>query len=582
MQKTILLKRCLLLTTAFVLLFTGSCKKGSNNGTDTPAPTTKQITLDKTSALPGDLVILTSTTSLDKDTWQIKIGSKTATVVKSADKIAYFSVPYIPAGTQTVDLSSMGITAAKSITINAYTPIANPQVEVNKFKAQLDTAKALANKPQLASYKSALNDFEKAFEESYAALNDEEKKELAFIMSRQAAAEAEAELKLANTSPTFNTNALKTFDAGDLIVDKGRSYAFTVKKCIASGVVSIALLMLPEPTFVSKAAAAISGTYSIVKLLKALDLIDEITNMIGIEFSVDQLNNITKQQNVDKVKVNSLNPYATNASFTFSKSLPAASCQVMATYASISVSQKTNLAGQLAAIFTDTDNLQDIYNRFKTSVAFAKKYIPKLPEMSAFVYPIPTAPKQTNLQIAPAANFSIENVSNNKIKVAITSSGEKITLRTTTTDSIKTNIDFTFDLVYKNAKFGTTLRKTITANYNGAPPSVIGTWMATTEYEQQLENGVVKREYNDTYRPNELVVVISATQLKFYESGVLESTVNYTLAGDKITYVENGKNNTRTIKSITDTQMVLTYDDPKSANGINYNEHIETTFVRQP
>ncbi len=476
----------------------------------------------------------------------------------------------------------MGITAAKSITINAYTAIANPQVEVDKFKVKLDSAKLLTDKPELASYKSVINGFEKVFNDEYAKLSDEEKKEVAYILKRQAANIEEAQLKSANTTAILKTNALKTFDAGDIIFAHGKVFVTCVVGAVIAGEQAVIWLSAPEPTFVSKVIGAGMGITSFGLFLKAFNSVDKFLDIAAFEVSVDGFSDITRGQEIAPIKVNALNPHATNATFTFSPKLAAVTCTATATVGSLSLTNKTSTVSGIATIFTHTDKLQNIYNSFRSAVTWARKYISALPEVPEFAYPIPAAPKKTAQQIAPSANFTIENVSNAKIKVAITGSGEKITLRTTTTDSIKTDIDFTFDLVYKNAKLGTTLRKTITANYNGAPASLVGTWMAVSDFEQQSENGVVLREYHDTYRPNALVVVISATQLKVYEEGVLEDTFNYTLAGNKITYLENGKSNTRTIKSLNDIQMILTFDDPKTANGINYNEHIETTYVRQP
>ncbi|HUH32880.1 MAG TPA: hypothetical protein VLZ28_02945, partial [Daejeonella sp.] len=80
-----------------IMLLTVSCKKEKKDDKEIVPPLpANSISLDKTTVTPGDLVTITSEVSLNRDSWEIKAGSKAITLAKVDDKTASFLSPYVP------------------------------------------------------------------------------------------------------------------------------------------------------------------------------------------------------------------------------------------------------------------------------------------------------------------------------------------------------------------------------------------------------------------------------------------------------------------------------------------------------
>ena len=113
---------------------------------------------------------------------------------------------------------------------------------------------------------------------------------------------------------------------------------------------------------------------------------------------------------------------------------------------------------------------------------------------------------------------------------------------------------------------------------------LLGQWKGLTEKETEYVNGQLLREEEPyAYEENELMLEFREKQFEIFEYGkATEEPYTYTVSGNKITYTEDGDTKVVTIKSQTDTNLVLVSEDTEvSGNGITYKEVIERTFVKK-
>ncbi len=112
---------------------------------------------------------------------------------------------------------------------------------------------------------------------------------------------------------------------------------------------------------------------------------------------------------------------------------------------------------------------------------------------------------------------------------------------------------------------------------------LVGKWMATSEVETEYENGKITHKDDPfNYSADQWVVEFTGTQIKQYEFGkAIEEPYNYSVSGDKITYTEDNKPKTIIIKTQTDTNLILSYEETETLNGITYREVNEVSFVKK-
>ncbi|RYE37982.1 MAG: hypothetical protein EOP48_27825, partial [Sphingobacteriales bacterium] len=166
----------------FAILFISitSCKKKSNTPNDERPDDTapkREISLDKTAGLPGDIITLKASFVLDKNSWDVTFGEKVTRVIKVNDSTATFSLPYLPSGSYEVNLTQMGIAEKKRMTISNYTPVTDPEKIVGAFESELDNF--VIDVDNVGS-KEVLTLLQETFDARYALLSADEKKELAY------------------------------------------------------------------------------------------------------------------------------------------------------------------------------------------------------------------------------------------------------------------------------------------------------------------------------------------------------------------------------------------------------------------
>ena len=110
----------LLTLTAALLLTVSSCTKTPTE----PDKPTATATLDKTTAVPGEIVTITTSETLEnKVSWDVTLGGQKVVLARLGDKQALFVVPVLPSGTTSLDLTAVGVKEGKPLTIGQYTAI---------------------------------------------------------------------------------------------------------------------------------------------------------------------------------------------------------------------------------------------------------------------------------------------------------------------------------------------------------------------------------------------------------------------------------------------------------------------------
>ncbi|WP_276482642.1 hypothetical protein [Paraflavitalea pollutisoli] len=451
------------------LIILAGCSK---NNTETPVDPNpveeKTATFITTNATPGGSVVLETSFPLSSATYKITVGGKPATLVKLNNQQAGFILPVVPAGAITVDLTAIGVKPA-AYTVGTYSAITEAQPVISSFISDLNKAVALLEKQQedtirqvSASRVAMAKSLRDNFQALYATLPDADRLELAYHLQQM---KFNGSDPLVNGKQVMNTTNLR--DPADRLVTLGELVITHTTLTISGMAIAVIGFYAPEPTLLSKVLGIAAGAFAVANLAQTWRLIDEFADEFGKQTQFKELSTdggrvaqpAGQQARADNVKM--MNKVALQFSFT----------SEFQTFSSQDA-QSTNAFTK--SIFTALDKLSVSYEKFSAAVNYAKSWFSAgAPALETYVSPIRKTPASTTM-ITPSSKLSFNNVSDPGIQVTYVNNADNTVTIKASSETVKTEKTFSFDVVYNHAKLGISNKKTINATFN--PNS--NEWMA--------------------------------------------------------------------------------------------------------
>jgi hypothetical protein len=426
--------------------------------------------------------VVTVTTSADLDasktTWEITIGFQKVTLAKLADRQAAFLVPILPSGATALDLTAIGAKNPPAFTVGTYSPIQNPDAVIATFTNSLATSIAhlelLAKDPAYALPQQNLalvKNLQQSILRELPAASTSEKLEIAYVVQKAILKPVDygtlqgvkiADLQLIKNSPL--PGSMQTTQS---VVDQAKKLGQLAAAHIAAVgavVVGVALFATVK-IHKSKIMALIGAAIAAIGLNEALELDDQLFNLIGIPS-----NFVSYQSNGPTPTVVTFNGSTTSSLIATAtlRTIQASDAGGAALLRSaISASQ------QLASTYTQLRNMLQEIKGLLTGTAT---------ELAPYVSQVKTtAIKSTQSMLGSV--LKVANISNPAINITATGDGETLKLQATS-PSITTKTPFTFDVVYENSALDVSIKKTVQAEYSNVDSTeiykaaVVGAWTA--------------------------------------------------------------------------------------------------------
>ena len=438
----------LLTLTAALLLTVSSCTKTPTE----PDQPTATATLDKTTAVPGEIVTITTSETLEnKVSWDVTLGGQTVVLARLGDKQALFVVPVLPSGTTSLDLTAVGVKEGKPLTIGQYTAIQNPGPVYADFKTKLDAAvtqmEQLATAPSYpvsAQNLAVFKNMQQSLPAAYTAATADQKLEAAYFLRQ-----------LTFTPLDFTTLAERPATASDdpseQFMNIGRKFVQQNRYTVIGVAVLSAGLLASSPLL-----AIGGGAFALYHLNQSLKAEETLIDRIGVVFGISDYANRSTKSTAGTLQL-------TNG---VSKNI-----RIEATYRTM---QATDAQGGafLQEMTGGVNELKQARIRLQAAIDLMKPVL-----MGSAVTLAPFTDVKTQAATATryllASGVLIGNVvTPTDIALSATAQpGEVVTLRATSS-TVATVTPFTFDATYIHVPLGVNVRKTFNAEFTPSSSTV--------------------------------------------------------------------------------------------------------------
>ncbi|KAA9332332.1 hypothetical protein F0P96_12705 [Hymenobacter busanensis] len=432
--------RLILLLITALLFSVSSCKK--ETGELHEPEDTATVTLDKTTAVPGDVVLLTFSKTLEnKPGWEVTLGGRKVVVGRVSDTEAGFIVPEMPSGATSLDLSALGFKKAQSLTIGQYTAIQDPAAVFADFQTRLTTAVAYTEGltrtstfPLPAQNLAVLKNLQQSLPAMYAAATPAQKLEAAYLVRQ-----------LAFEQTDFTTYGEKT--ANDNPADKLSKMVTPYAQARIKLAVTIGV-MVAGTAVASPLIVGIGSVAMLYQLNKTLKMQDEILNTAAIAASITDYSNRTTD--------------ATAGLLTLPNNI-AKITRIEATYRTVQVGDASGPAF-LQQLLKGVDEVKSVHARLQAAIDQIKQWLLGSATNLAPFVGAKTQAATATLYI-PARLLRVGSVSNQAIDLSATApaTGDLLTLKAYSNLTVTT--PFTFEVSYENATLGVNVKKLVTAEF---------------------------------------------------------------------------------------------------------------------
>jgi hypothetical protein len=455
---------------AFIMIAVSSCKKEPEEvKPDTTANQTRTAILDTTDATPGDVVMINFSTPLTQQTYEIDLGDRKATLVRTSSNQGHILIPAIQVGPITFDLSSVGVKDKLTLEINNYTAITDPDPVFAQYKTSLTEAMAYVQElsqdtisPVSNENVQLMKNLESNFDAIFATLTTEEKIEAAYFISKMKFNKFDFS-SIRNNPAAPSALRMSAGDRSNRISAIGGAFVASSTTTVAGIFICVAGMWAPEPTGLTKVLGIAGAATSTVAILVSMKLLDELGNEMGVQFSFANLLSSNSRLAASDISL-------TNG--------VAKSFQIQSSYRRLMTADASSSSSFIKKIFASINEFNDAYNKFKDAINYAKSwFLAGPPVISPFTLPIETSIVSKTI-LTPAENLSITNVSNPAITVTYTKNANDVNIKATSTN-IQVVTSFTFDIVYNDTDLGITNKKTINATYDPISSKLFGDWIAT-------------------------------------------------------------------------------------------------------
>lgn len=515
----------------FLLVFgMASCKKGQKE-----PMVEKTVSLDKSAVLPGDLVTVTTSFSLPSVSSVLTIGGKQVTLFTTEDQKAVFTVPVLTSGNYSINFSALGVNTNPNITVNAYEPITNPQTVFDQFKDKTEVAMtemvALKNDPIAplsAEDYAFMVDLNTQLNAIYSTLNAEEKLLAAYSLQKlsfeqvdltsldnnrdlyaisSAAAksfpqQAIAQVASARIASTQSVSATADADAdpGESLVRTGKKFVTSMSFTVAAVGIGILALEAPEPTGVTKFIAIAAGMTAGYQLSNALTLVGRICSQFGVPSSInDPVFRSPTTMSVNSKSTQSFAASMATAGLTLYNNAQV-NLEVTSKFRTLTTADASSSNDLIKSIFQSEQQLATMYNKLQSAFNKVKSWFSgKSPALPGYVSKMKATSSEKDFYL-PASTLSISNVSDDAVSVTATPKDGQLVV--TASSSIETaEKPLSFDLTYKNATLGTSVKKTISTTYYPRV-GIVGIWyLKKALYVKNAGSGDGRIERGDNLVP---------------------------------------------------------------------------------
>lgn len=470
------------LLAAALALLTFSCGKKA----DEPAPETdsdKVVTMDKSSGVPGELLQFTTSFALEKETVTVKFGSVNAELGKINDTLAVMRVPVLPAGKVALDFSAAGVVTPLQFTINAYTPVDNPDQVKEALNQSVQRIIADLATTNNSAEVQTLNVIFATFNQEYAKLSDTEKKNIA-LQIRQMQKEMEETRVQAGRIASQLRNPIFTNEMSD---DKYKAsmdaVIWNMLKMTDAGGVAANLFIAPDLSaskLLSIVAAGITAAY----FWETIGILKEVVSAVKINTGLNALVDISDESEQYGLRTGGNFKDPEGKLVLVNKK--ARSFRVLSNFRAVSSGD----AGSENPLFSSFANavikLKGAYDKLAAAVNKYSSWFISAPLFPPFEGSLPGSPIAA--RYATKANLlSISNVSDTAIKLSV-GKGDTTLSFTAQSASVKEDKAFTFDLTYTNTTLGVSHTKKVTATFSILQP-IVGKWKIERYKYNYFNNG---------------------------------------------------------------------------------------------
>jgi hypothetical protein len=437
------------------LLVVCSCKKNDGEKPKDPeVPSNKNIELITTSAVPGELIIAKANFKLNTDTLSVFIGGKRVMAGVTDSSEIIFVLPALPQGTATIDYKNSGVAKSFSVSVGAYTPITQPDGILNTFNTRLDQIITEFDKyetnPNIklpVEHGDLLSYLKQVQLTNFASLSAQEKLDLAYFMQANMPNVEEYKLDTLNTSFYARMQSGEASPSERILRAAGK-YAASVSSAKFYLVIGIVLIVVPEPTFITKGMATAYITKGLIDLDRAFGLIDEIVNLLGIGIGVVETGRINDLLGGELMLVKDINKEVT----------------VKASHRTIIASDISSTNAFINGVFKTKADADQIYSKTLTAINKIKSWFggnpPQMPTNTG------NFNASSSLKVFPllGRGITIDQISNSAINVTVVNNLLSIILKATSA-TITAETPFTFRVNYTDPYTGISFNKTVNAIY---------------------------------------------------------------------------------------------------------------------
>ncbi len=496
----------LFFSTSILLL---SCKKEKE---ETPEEEVIKgsVTIVPKAITPGDIVTLTFSTPLSKASYEIMIGDKKTYLARISSYEGVFTVPFLPAGIKTVDLSNVNSNDTEII-IDNYTTISNPDEVKNEFMSQLATAAAAMTN---GTEKDFLLMTQQTIAEKYIQLSAEEKRNFAFAIQKLT---FEAPITVASLPASKDKGKLTTSGAAPKTlkaVEITNEFVFAREMlgCLATSTLACSsigaggiLIQMPLATGVEKLIGVALAGVGVKLLSDAHGTAVALFNYKGIAISISDLVGMVSINSAASKTSRGTSVSATPDAAVF-KANKNYNLHFNGTYSNIS---KETSNPFFTSFSTRMVNAMSSYNDMVKIINSIKGFFTGTPALEEKKLQIN---QQSSSAVAdiPFSLLSIENVSDSQISLTRVNDENQFIVKATS-NTITTEKAFTYDIVYTYSNFDIKVRKTMNAIFDGTiepnKVAVIAGNNQTGTSGQRLPNSLQVLVTDDSNQPLENVEV---------------------------------------------------------------------------
>ncbi|SDY68543.1 hypothetical protein [Hymenobacter psychrophilus] len=423
-----------------------SCTK-TETAPNQPVVATGTATLDKTTAVPGEVVIITTSASLEnKPSWEVTLGGQKVVLGRLNDKQAVFLVPALPSGTASLDLSPLGVKEATNMTIGSYAAIKDPAPVYTAFQGKLDAAVTQLEQltraalyPIPAQNLAVFKNMQQSLPAAYAAATNAQKLEAAYFMRQLDFIPVDFTNLAERSTLVLNDPSDQFMKIGLQFVKENTKAVVGVSLLAAGGVLSSPVL------------AIAGGAIAIYHLNQSHKIVDTLINNIGVAFRIDGYSN------------RSIN--GTTGGLQLRNGVPK-DIRIEATYRTMQPSDAQGgpflqeMMVGVSELKQARTLMQTALNQMRTGLLGSDVTLAPFSDVKTQA--------ATTTYFLPASGLLIGNVSVAGIALsAVSQPGEVVTLTASST-TITAVTPFTFTATYINAPLGVNVRKTFDAEFSSA------------------------------------------------------------------------------------------------------------------